>query len=105
MGIWPYRKQAYLILLGETCVRDFCESLREYAKKYHWTLKIKKMLPLTKKELKSYQGARNCYICRKTIFKKLFKKKALKKVKIFENLVFIVIMQVNIEAQHIVFII
>ena len=82
MGIWSYRKQAYLILLGETCVRDFCESLREYAKKYHWTLKIKKMLPLTKKELKSYQGIKVQEIVtfvEKQSSKSSLKKKLLKK--------------------------
>ena len=31
------------------------------------------MLPLTKKELKSHQDARNCYICGKRILKKLSK--------------------------------
>ena len=36
-------------------------------------MKRKKVLPLTKEELKSHQDSRNCYICRKMILKKLSK--------------------------------
>ena len=39
------------------------------------------MLPLKKKELKSYQGARNSYICGKLILKKLAKSKNCRKVR------------------------
>ena len=39
------------------------------------------MLPLTKKELKSHQDARNCYICGKRILKKLSKSINYRKVR------------------------
>ena len=41
----------------------------------------KKMLPLRKEELKSYQDAKVCYICGKTILKKLFKNINYQKVR------------------------
>ena len=71
----------------------FCESLREHAINII-DFEKKKMLPLTKGELKSHQDAKVCYI-----FSKRILKKALKKTNI------ITIIQINIEAQHIVFVI
>ena len=56
------------------------------------------MLPLTKEELKSYQDAKVCYICGKTLLKSLLI------IKIIKKLETIVILQVNIVAQHIVFV-
>ena len=43
-------------------MKKFCESLREQAKNIIDFGK-KKMLTLTKKELKSHQDATECYIC------------------------------------------
>ena len=63
-------------------MKKFCESLREHAKNIN-DFERKKMLPLTKEELKSRQDAKVCYICRNSI----------------------VILHVNIEAHHIVFVI
>ena len=57
------------------------------------------MLPLTKEELKPHQDAKVCYICGKRISKKLSKSTNYGKLEI------IAIIQVNIEAQHIVFVI
>ena len=54
----------------------------------------KKLLPLTKEELKSYQDAKVCYICGKTLLKSFLM------IKIIKKLEAIVILQVNIEAQH-----
>ena len=49
-------------------MKKFCESLREHAK---YLIGFgKKMLPLTKEELKSYQDAKVCYICGKRFLKK-----------------------------------
>ena len=39
------------------------------------------MLPLTKEELKSYQNAKVCYICRKGILKKFTNNKKYRKVR------------------------
>ena len=58
-------------------------------------LKRKKMLPLTKKDLKSYQDATEYYIC----------KKKKKNHKINEKLKTIAIILVNIETQQTVFVI
>ena len=83
---------------GKDCMKRFCESLREHAKSLIGFEK-KKMLPLTKEELKSGEDAKVCYI-----YKKKSQKSSLK-AKIIEKLEIIVIIQVNIEAQHIVFVI
>ena len=57
------------------------------------------MLPLTLEELKPYQDTKVCYICRKKIFKKSAEDENYRKVRD------IFIKQVNIEVQHIVFVI
>ena len=44
--------------------KRFCESLREHATSII-DFEKNKMLPLTKKELKSYEDAKLCYICEK----------------------------------------
>ena len=62
------------------------------------TLKIKKLLSLTKKELKSYQDARNCHIVEKESYKNSLKVKIVKKLGITG------IIPVNIETQHILFV-
>ena len=45
-------------------MKKFCTSLREHAKNII-DFEKKKMLPLTKEELKSHQDAKVCYICGK----------------------------------------
>ena len=57
------------------------------------------MLSLRKEELKSYQDLKVCSICREKSLKSLLK------IKITEKSQIIVITQVNIEAEHIVFVI
>ena len=44
-------------------MRKFCVSLREDAKSII-DFEKKKMLPLTRKKLKSHEDAKVCYICR-----------------------------------------
>ena len=70
LGIQSHRKQTCLIsqeiLYGKN-VTDF---------------EKKKMLPLTKEELKSHQDAKVCYICGKKILKKLCKSKDYGKVRV-----------------------
>ena len=57
---------------GKDCMKKFCTSLREHSKDII-DFGRKKMLPLTKEELKSHQDAKVCYICGKSILKKLSK--------------------------------
>ena len=58
---------------GKDCMKKFCESLRGHAKNIT-DFEKKKMLSLTKKELKSHQHAMECFICRKEIHKKVCKR-------------------------------
>ena len=53
-------------------MKNFCNSLREHAKN-SIDFEKKKMLSLTKEELKLHQDAKVCYIYRKRILKKLSK--------------------------------
>ena len=53
-------------------MKRFCESLREYAKNMI-DFKKKKLLQLTKEELKSHQNTKVCYFCGKRILKRLSK--------------------------------
>ena len=53
-------------------MKNFGESLREQAKNII-DFEKKKMLPLTKEELKSHLDAEVCYICRKRFLKKSLK--------------------------------
>ena len=47
---------------GKGCMKNFCESLRQHEKNIT-DFENKKMLPLTREELKSHQNADVCYIC------------------------------------------
>ena len=82
-------------------MKKFCISLREHAKSII-DFENRKMLPLTKEELKSHPDAKVYYNCKTK--KSLKPKKGLLKIKIIETSEIIVIIQVNIEAQHIVFV-
>ena len=79
-------------------MKKFCESLREYVK-YIIDFEKKNMPSSTKKEIKTHQDAKVCYICGKKILKNSLK------VKIVEQLETMVIIQVNIEVQLIVYVI
>ena len=72
-------------------MKDFCSSLKKHATNII-NFEKKKMLPLTKKELKLHQDATACYICRKTFLKKFAKDKNYKKLET------ITILQVNTEV-------
>ena len=69
-----------MIYHGKDCIKKFCASLREHAKKII-DFERKKMLLLTKQELKSHQDARVCYICGRRILKKSLKTKNYRKVR------------------------
>ena len=97
--IWAFDhiENKHTLYRGKDCVRKFCTSLRERTKSINGF--EKKMLPLTKEELKSHQDAKVCYNCGKRLLKSLLM------TKFIENLKTIAIMQVDTEVQHIVFVI
>ena len=61
-------------------MKRFCESLRKHAKNII-DFEKKKMLLLTKEELKLYQNAKVCYICGKKFLKKFTNGKNYRKVR------------------------
>ena len=65
-------------------MKTFCGYLREHAKNII-DFEKKKMLPLTKEELKSYQDIKVCYICGKRFLKKFTNDKAYRKFRKFRN--------------------
>ena len=60
--IWGFDhiEDKHTLYRGKDCMKKFCTSLREQAKKII-NFEKKKMLPLTKEELKSHQDAKVCY--------------------------------------------
>ena len=77
IGRFDHIKNKHTLYRGEDCMKKFCESLREYTKNI-LDFEKKKMLPLTKEELKSHQDAKDSYIYllkkipKKTLWKKTF---------------------------------
>ena len=67
-AIWGFdhREDKHILYCGKDCMKKFCTSLREHAKNII-DFKKRKMLPLTKEELKSHQDVKVCYICGKRI--------------------------------------
>ena len=86
----------HTLYCGKDCMKKFCSSLREHAVNI-LNFEKKKMLPLTKEELKLHQVTTTCYICGEKFLKSSLQ------VKIIAKLEIIVIMQVNMAVQHIVF--
>ena len=78
-------------------MKKFCDSLREHAKNIT-DFEKKQMLSLTREELISYQHAEVCYIWESKILKMFSEDINYPKVRL------IVIMYVNIGAQHILFV-
>ena len=100
LEIWTFDhiENKYTLYHGEYCMKKFCTSLRENWKNII-DFKKNKLLPLSKEESKSHQDAKVCYICGKKSLKSSLKAQITGKLKI------IAIIQENIEAQHIVFVI
>ena len=69
--IWGFNhiEEKHIFYHRKDCMKTFCESLREHAKNIILFEK-KKMLPLTKEELISFQYAEVCYIFGRKILKK-----------------------------------
>ena len=61
-------------------MKKSCESLREHMKNI-FDFEKKKKLPLTKEELKSHEDGKVCYICLKSILKRLSKNINYRKVR------------------------
>ena len=70
--IWAFDhiKDKHTLYWGKDCMKKFCVSLREHGKNIVDFGK-KKMLQLTKEELKSYQYAKVCYLWKKNLKKAL----------------------------------
>ena len=68
--VWAFDsiENKHALCCGKDCMKRFCTSLTEHGKNII-DFEKKKILPLTKEELKSYQDAKVCYICRKRILK------------------------------------
>ena len=64
--IWgfDYLEDKHMLYRGKDCMKKFCTSLREHAKNII-DFEKRKMLPLTKEELRSHQDRKVCYICGK----------------------------------------
>ena len=80
--IWAFDhlENKHTLYGGEYCMKMLCTSLREHATKVI-NFEKKKMLPLTKKELKLQQDATECYIWGKTFLKKFENDKNYQKVR------------------------
>ena len=80
--IWAFDhiENKHTLYIRKDCMKKFSSSLREHAKNIT-DFEKKKMLPLTKEELKSHQEARICYICGRRILKKLSKSMNYRKVR------------------------
>ena len=70
LTIWVFDhiENMHSLYQGKYWIKKFCESLREHAKNII-DFEKKKMLPLTKKELKSHQDATEWYIYRRKFIK------------------------------------
>ena len=68
-SIWAFDniESKHTLYCGEDCMKNVCTSLREHATNVI-NFEKKKMLPLTKKELKLHQDTTECYICGKRFF-------------------------------------
>ena len=72
--IWAfdYIEKNHTLYDENDCMKKFCESFGEH-KKNRIDFEKKKILPITKEELKSHQDAKVCYSCGNRSLKKLYK--------------------------------
>ena len=99
--IWAFNniENNHTLCGREDCMKKFCSSLSEHATNI-LNFEKKKILLLIKEEVKLHQDARKSCICGKIILQTLAKSKNYRKVRSHCHFI-----QVNIEAQHIVFVI
>ena len=69
--IWAFDhiENKHTLYRVKNCMKKFCTSLREHVKNIN-DFEKKKILPLTKEELKSHQNVKVCYICGKIMLEK-----------------------------------
>ena len=81
-AIWAFDRieSKHTIHHGEDCMKNFCSFLREHATNI-LNFEKRKLLTLTKEELKLHQDATNYQICGKRILKKFVKSKSYQKVR------------------------
>ena len=98
--VWDFHniENKHTLYRGEDCMKKFSASLKEHATNII-NFEKKKMLPLTKEDKKLHQEAKVCYISGEKLLKSLLM------ITIIKNLGTIVILQVTVEAQHIIFVI
>ena len=80
MWTFDHIEKKHSLYHGGDCMKKFCTSLKEHAANVI-NFEKKKMLPLTKKELKLYQHATECYICGKRFLEKFTNDKNYRKVR------------------------
>ena len=68
--VFDHIENKYTLYREKDCMKKFWKSWREDAKNI---IDLKKMLPLTKEELKSHQDGKFCYIFGKEILRTLSK--------------------------------
>ena len=68
--VFDHLENKHTLYPGKGCMKKFCESLRKHLKNII-DFEKKKMLPLTKEEVKSHQDPKVCYISGKTFLKKV----------------------------------
>ena len=78
--VFDHIENKHALYRRRDCMKNFCNSLKEHTKNTIF-FENKKMLPLTKKELKPYQEAKICYICGNAILEKFTKDKNYRKVR------------------------
>ena len=79
LGIWLHKRQTYFIS-WKRLYEKVLWIVKRTSKKYNWFWK-EKMLPLTRKELKSHEDGRVCYISGKYFIRKFFKDINCRKVR------------------------
>ena len=97
-SIWSYRRQTYLILRKRLYEKSFI-NLYEDTQKYNWFWK-EKNVTVNKRRSKITSRSKSMLYFWKNILKK-----SLLQIKIIGKWEIIAITQVNIEAQHIVYVI
>ena len=70
--IWAFnhKENKHALYCRKYCRKNFCSSLRQHATNILNFEKKRKMLPLTKEELKLHRDARKCYILLRKNLKK-----------------------------------
>ena len=73
-AIWGFDhiRDQHTLYCGKDFMKKFCESLKEHGKSII-DFEKKKMLLFTRKDLKSHENVKECYICGKYFIKNFLK--------------------------------